>query len=101
MESESFHFFFYCLSFLLQTTFPFFQLSEQSSQRENEVHSCILKEAFKVEYSSNKEEGELRLAWLWLNVYNLAVQNLRMLMNWMELAMKHIHFTMQGLIGIH
>ncbi|MED6253616.1 hypothetical protein ATANTOWER_018271 [Ataeniobius toweri] len=32
-------------------------LSEQSSQRQTEVHSCILKEAFKVEYSSNKEEG--------------------------------------------
>lgn len=66
-------FFFYCLSFLLQTTFLFFQLSEQSSQRENEVHSCILKEAFKVEYSSDKKEGELQLAWVWLNVYNLAV----------------------------
>lgn len=42
-------------SFSKQPSFP--QLSMQSSLRENEVHSCRLKGAFKVEYSSDKGEG--------------------------------------------
>lgn len=59
MESESFYFpRIVSPSFSKQPSFS--QLSEQSSQRENEVHSGILKEAFKVEYNSNKNEGELR-----------------------------------------
>lgn len=60
MESESFFPLIVSPSFSKQPSF--FLLSEQSSQRENEMHSCILKGAFKVEYISNKKEGELRLA---------------------------------------
>lgn len=69
----------------LLKTLPLFQKSEQSSYRENEVHWCILREAFKVEYSSNKKECELQLAWLWLNVYDLGVQNSKILRKWTNL----------------
>lgn len=63
MESKSFHFFLLLSLLPSPNNLPFFsQLSEQSSRRENEVYSCILKEAFKVEYSSDKKEGELQLA---------------------------------------
>lgn len=66
------------------------------SEGENEVHSCILREAFKVEYSSNKKECELQLAWVWFNVCDLGVQNSRMLRKWIKPAIKHIPATMPG-----
>lgn len=71
MESKSFHFpFIVSPSFSKQPSFFSCQ-----SKVPREKGKCILKEAFKVEYSSKKNEGELRLDWVRLNVHNLAEPN--------------------------